>query len=52
VILDTSVVVAFTNRTDRRHDEVASWLEGHRGPLVTSPLAVAGANAIFAFSSR
>lgn len=41
MILDTSVVVAFMNRADRRHGEVASWLEGHRGSLVTSPLAVA-----------
>ena len=41
MILDTSVVVAFMNRGDRRHDEVVSWLAGYDGSLVTSPLAVA-----------
>lgn len=41
MILDTSVVVAFMNRTDRRHEEVVDWLDDFRGPLVTSPLAVA-----------
>ena len=41
MILDTSVVVAFMNRSDRRHKEVVDWLDGYRGSLVTSPLAVA-----------
>ncbi len=41
MILDTSVVVAFMNRGDRRHHEVAGWMEGYDGSLVTSPLAVA-----------
>jgi uncharacterized protein len=41
VILDTSVVVAFMNRGDRRHEEVVDWLDGYRGSLVTTPLAVA-----------
>jgi predicted nucleic acid-binding protein len=41
VILDTSIVVAFMNRADRRHDEVADWMDGYRGSLVTSPIAVA-----------
>lgn len=41
MILDTSVVVAFMNKGDRRHGEVVSWLDGYRGSLVTSPLAVA-----------
>ncbi len=41
MILDTSIVVAFMNRGDRRHDEVVAWLDDYRGSLVTSPLAVA-----------
>ncbi len=41
MILDTSVVVAFMNRGDRRHEEVVDWLDGYSGSLVTSPLAVA-----------
>lgn len=41
MILDTSVVVAFMNRADRRHEEVATWLDDYRGSLVTSPLALA-----------
>jgi predicted nucleic acid-binding protein len=41
VILDTSVVVAFMNRSDRRHQEVVDWLDDYQGSLVTSPLAVA-----------
>jgi predicted nucleic acid-binding protein len=41
VILDTSVIVAFMNAGDRRHGEVVDWLDGYRGSLVTSPLAVA-----------
>lgn len=41
MILDTSVVVAFMNKGDRRHEEVASWLDDYDGSLVTSPLAVA-----------
>ncbi len=41
IVLDTSVVLAFMNRGDRRHDEVAGWVDRVKDDLVTTPLAVA-----------
>jgi predicted nucleic acid-binding protein len=41
IVLDTSVVLAFMNRGDRRHEEVAAWVDRLDDDLVTTPLAVA-----------
>lgn len=39
--MDTSVVVAFMNRRDNHHEQVASWMETVRENLFMTPLVVA-----------
>jgi len=59
IVLDASVVVAYFNASERRHEAVASWLEAVDEDLVTTPLVLAeidyvlgrraGADALDAF---
>lgn len=41
IVLDTSVVVAFMNRRDGDHEQVAAWMETVEEDLLTTPLIVA-----------
>ena len=59
IVLDASIVVAYFNASERRHEAVATWLEAVDEDLVTTPLVLAeidyvlgrraGANALDAF---
>lgn len=41
IVVDTSIVVAYMNRSDDDHLEVSSWLQEADDDLVTTPLALA-----------
>ena len=41
IVLDTSVVLAFMDRTDTNHETVRSWIEANDEELVTTPLVLA-----------
>ncbi len=41
IVLDTSVAVAFMNRSDEHHEVVTAWLGTTTESLVTSPLVLA-----------
>lgn len=41
IVLDTSVVLALLNRSDRHHTRARAWVTGNRQVLATTPLAVA-----------
>jgi len=41
IVLDASIVVAYFNASERRHEAVATWLEAVDEDLVTTPLVLA-----------
>lgn len=41
IVIDTSVIVAYMNATDDRHQQASSWLEDVDDDLATTPLIVA-----------
>lgn len=41
IVLDASIVVAYFNASERRHESVVSWLEAVDENLVTTPLVLA-----------
>ena len=41
IVLDASIVVAYVNASERRHEAVATWLEAVDEDLVTTPLVLA-----------
>lgn len=41
IALDTSVVLAFMDRTDANHETVRGWIEANDEELVTTPLVLA-----------
>jgi predicted nucleic acid-binding protein len=41
IIIDTSVIVAYMNATDDRHEAVSGWLADVNDDLATTPLIVA-----------
>jgi uncharacterized protein len=41
IVIDTSAIVAYMNRTDDRHELVSAWLDDATDDLATTPLVVA-----------
>jgi len=41
IVIDTSVVLAFMDRRDNRHEGVREWMEGVEDELCTTPLVLA-----------
>jgi len=48
ILIDTSIIVAYMNATDRHHEEVARWVDQIDDDLVTTPLIVAEADHLVA----
>jgi uncharacterized protein len=41
IVIDTSAIVAYMNRTDDRHELVSAWVDDTTDDLATTPLVVA-----------
>ena len=48
ILIDTSIIVAYMNATDRHHEEVARWVDQIDDDLMTTPLIVAEADHLVA----
>ena len=48
IVVDTSAIIAYMNRTDAQHEPVSAWLEGEVDDLATTPLVVAEVDHLIA----